>query len=88
MSNGWNDGYDTAVKEYEPMLRECEKTEDALTKIIMDLIAQLRKQHKRCCPSSDKRKDHECLGCRESWPCPHTRALNRAEQRLLEVQGE
>ena len=38
----WDNGYDTAVKEYEPMLRECEATEDALTKILQDLIAELR----------------------------------------------
>ena len=41
-SDFYDAGYDAAVKEYEPMLRECEKTEDDLTKIITDLIAELR----------------------------------------------
>lgn len=53
--------------------------------ILLDLIAELRKQHKRCCPPRDKRKDHECLGCRENWPCSHTRTLDSAEAQLKQL---
>ena len=72
MSSDWEDGYDTAVREYEPMLRECEATEDALTAILTGLIAELW--------SMAEHDDHLT-----EWIGPN---LERAEERLREVQGE
>ena len=73
----WDNGYDTAVKEYEPMLRECEATEDALTKILKDLIAELRAKH-----VSGKRP---CWLCSMDWPCGEGLAIEYAEARLRDV---
>ncbi len=68
-----------------PTDSQMEYERDEFLSILQDLIAELRKQHKRCCPPRDKRKDHECLGCRENWPCSHTRTLDSAEAQLKQL---
>ncbi len=68
----WEKGYDTAVEEYEPFLRECEKTEDGLLNIILDLLLAL-KQYRRY-----NFIDQQLLAV----------PIERAEQRLREIQGE
>ena len=84
----WDNGYDTAVKEYEPMLRECEATEDALTKILQDLIAELRSEHYPHSCTDPEDFPCCCQECRGHWPCGIEAAARSAERRLREMEDE
>ena len=84
-SVSWRDGSgpkDKAVLRGEPFRKY------AVEAILLDLIAELRLLHKRCCPPSDDRPDHECRRCKTNWPCRHIRILDGHAERLKEVQDE